>query len=172
MYCSLFLNWLSNVILLMKTRLLWSNDLRRMRDDGYQQKSVLGASEDHGYIFVHVRYLFPFIFLSSKWKKSLSQLDTDWNWSNSENKLRLVSHVIFWSSGWFKVKIQFWLILGEEVLRGLNRKNGLFVSQSIDNPKLYDICKNQSPRSKRRGKYERFSFIWPLKRAIPPLSPL
>ena len=41
--------------------------------------------------------------------------------------------------------------LGEGVLRGQTPKNFSFLSQSIENPKLYDISKNQPSKLIRRG---------------------
>ena len=55
--------------------------------------------------------------------------------------------------------------LGEGVLRGQKHKNCLFFGQSMKNLKLYNIPKNQLPRSIRVG-YIGVSPIFELKKVL------
>ena len=69
-------------------------------------------------------------------------------------------------SNFFWVKIQLCPTLGEGVLRGQKRKTFSFLSQLIENQKLYSISKNQPFKSIRKGDMEISTFFDLKKKAF------
>ena len=67
--------------------------------------------------------------------------------------------------GWTWVKIQLCPNLREGMLRGRKRKIRPFLTQLIENQKLYNISKNQPPKSIRRGDME-ISPLFYLKKVL------
>ena len=89
------------VTLSMKTMILRSNHLRRMRGRGISTKSVFSVLEHH-YDHFWSCQIFIFDFYSSirslpETKKLFAQLDTGQNRWDLANGLRLAGHLIFWS---------------------------------------------------------------------------
>ena len=135
------------VILSKKTRILQSIDQRRMRGE-YQQnpfwvlrkplRRFLTMSD------IHFNFFFPNtkIIYSAPYRPKSLQFG---------QLVQLGGGLDIYEWGWTRTKIQLCLNLGEGVQRDQKQKNYPFSSEWIENQKLYNIFKNQLPKSMRWG---------------------
>ena len=121
---------------------------------GISTKLPLSAISDI-YLFFHPKTMI--IYSAQYWLKSLKFIPST----------QFGDGLDIYKWGWPWIKIPLRPNLGEMVLRDQKRKNSFFLSQSIENSKLYNISKNQLLKLIRKVDVR----VRPWKRAISLLSP-